>query len=129
MYDPQINHAAVTIVPRPVPVHPSRWTTLGPILVGALGLMLAAATLTMFLLWKGSVAVQIGQLRSQLTTAQAQATTASTGVAGVSRRLDGTSHDVNELQALVGSYSFVCSQDLTGPNGPAMFVFPCQQKS
>jgi hypothetical protein len=75
------------------------------------------------------VAVQIGQLRSELTTAQSQAMSANAGLSGLSRRINGMNNDVVDLERLVGGYSTVCSTDLTGPSGPAVFVFPCQQKN
>jgi len=105
-----------------------RWGVIGPLCVGAVGVMLAAATLALFLIWKGSVTVQISQLRAQLATAQSSEAGASSGLSGLTSRLNGVSRDVTALQSQFGGYTYVCSQDLTGPNGPAVFVFPCQQK-
>jgi hypothetical protein len=105
-----------------------RWATAGPLFVGAMGLLLASATLALFLVWKGSVAVQMSQLRAELATAQSSEAGASSGLSGLTSRLNGVSRDVTALQTLFGGYSYVCSQDLTGPNGPAVFVFPCEQK-
>jgi hypothetical protein len=110
------------------PLRRVRWGVIGPLLVGAVGVMLAAATLALFLIWKGSVTVQISQLRAQLATAQASEASNGAGLSGLTRRLDGMNRDVTALESLVGGYTYVCSQDLTGPNGPAVFVFPCQQK-
>jgi hypothetical protein len=129
MYDPQTNHAPVTLVPRHLS-QPRKfpWSTLIAYVVGTFGLVLAGVTLALLLLWRSSVAVELGQLRSGLTTAQSQATNAATAASEVTRRLDGMSHDVNAVQGLISAYTSVCSTDLTGPNGPAMFLFPCQQK-
>jgi hypothetical protein len=46
----------------------------------------------------------------------------------LARRLDGFTRDVNAVQGLISAYTSVCSTDLTGPNGPAVFDFPCRQK-
>ena len=129
MHDPYAVTAA-PVVPHanPQPRRRVRWAVAGPAIIGALGLMMATATLTVFMLWKGSVAVQLSQLRAELATAQSQATSTGTGLSGLSRRMDGMTHDVDALQGLVGGYSTVCSTDLTGPNGPAVFFFLCQQK-
>jgi hypothetical protein len=107
------------------PARRNRWATAGPLLVGAVGVMMAAVTLAMFLIWKGSVTVQISQLRHELTAMHSQAASTSAGLSGLSRRIDGVSGDVNALGAMLGGYSAVCQQDLTGPNGPAAFDFPC----
>ena len=130
MHDPYAVTAA-PVVPHANPQSRRRvrWAIAGPAIIGALGLMVATATLTVFMLWKGSVAVQLRQLRAELATAQSQATSAGTGLSGLSRRTDGMTHDVDALQRLVGGYSSVCSTDLTGPSGPAVFFFPCHQKS
>jgi hypothetical protein len=119
---------AVVRYARPIPPPRVRWSVVGPLLVGAVGVMLAAATLALFLMWRGSVAVQISQLRSELVTAQTTGASNGAGLSGMTRRLDGMGRGLTALQALVGGYTYVCSQDLTGPNGPAVFVFPCQQR-
>ena len=106
----------------------NRWATIGPLFVGAVGLMLAAATLAMFLIWKGSVTVQISQLRSELAKAQATEASNGAGLAGLTERVRGTNREVAGLESLFGGFGDVCSQDLTGPSGPAVFLFPCQQK-
>jgi hypothetical protein len=90
--------------------------------------MLAAATLALFLLWRGSAAEQIEQLRSQVSTAQTTAASSSADVSELTQRMDGASREVTSLEALVGSYTFACSTDLTCPSGPAQFFFPCRQK-
>jgi hypothetical protein len=113
--------AVVHTVPPPRRV---RWGVIGPLFVGAAGVMLAAATLALFLVWRGSVTGQISQLRAELATAQS----GEAGLSGLTSRLNGVSRDVTALQSQFGSYAYVCSQDLTGPNGPAVFVFPCEQK-
>lgn len=118
------------VVPHATPVHEKvSCATAGPLLVGALGVMLAAATLAVFLVWKGSVAAQIDQLRNELTTAQSQAASNSKGLSGLSTRVNGIRSDVNSLGDQLGGYAEVCSQYLAGSNGnPATFYFPCQQK-
>lgn len=110
------------------PARRIRWATAGPLLVGAVGVILAAATLAVFLVWKGSVTAQIDQLRNELTSAQSQAASTSTGLSGLSQRVAGMNRGMTALESLVGGYTSVCSQDLTGPSGPAQFYFPCQQK-
>ena len=110
------------------PVRRIRWTTAGPLIVGTIGVMLAAATLAVLLVWKGSVTTQIDQLRNELTTAQSQAASNSTGLAGLTQRVGGVYRDVAAIQGLVGGYTEVCSQALTASSGPAVFYFPCQQK-
>jgi hypothetical protein len=77
--------------------------------------MLAAATLALFLLWRGSAAEQIEQLRSQVSTAQTTAASSSADVSELTQRMDGASREVTSLEALVGSYTFACS---TGPYRP-----------
>ena len=109
------------------PVRRIRWTTAGPLVVGAVGVMLAAFTLAMFLIWKGSVAAQVDQLQRELVTAQATEASTSTGLSGLTQRVGGVNRDVAALLGLVG-YTDVCSQDLTASSGPAVFYFPCQQK-
>jgi hypothetical protein len=129
MHDYQYNSQPVTaVVHTAPPPRRVRWGVLGPLLVGAMGVLLAAATLALLLVWKGSVTVQISQLRAQLVTAQATEAGNGAGLSGMTRRLDGMNRSVTALESLVGGYTYVCSQDLTGPNGPAVFVFPCQQK-
>ncbi len=54
-----MNEPVTAVITYARPIRRVKWSTLGPLLVGAAGVMLAAATLALFLLWKGSVAVQI----------------------------------------------------------------------
>ena len=122
--------ATAAVVPHAIPVRPKVWwATAGPLLVGALGVMLAAGTLAVFMLWKGSVSAQMSQLRSELTAVQSQAASNSQGISGLSGRVNGIRSDVNSLGTQLGGYAGVCQQYLTGSNGqPATFYFPCMQK-
>lgn len=100
--------------------------TVVPYLVGVAGVALAAVTLAMFLLWKGSAETQISQLQQEVATAQqAQATTEGT-VTGLSNRFHSISSSVNSIADLLSPFNATCQTDLNGQNGPQAFDFLCK---
>jgi hypothetical protein len=97
------------------------WATAGAYITAALGLGIAIAVTALFLSYRGTVATQMSQLRQALSTAQSAQSKSDSSLSALSRKVTGID---NVLAALV-PYSKICSQDLTGPNGPAAFYFLC----
>lgn len=127
-YVPDLSTVAV---PRhPVPDHrPQRvtWAALVPYIVAVAALALAAVSMTILMLFKGSAESQLTELRQEVASAQ-QAQTATAGtVTGLSRRVNGIAANLNAVGTLVSPFTTVCSTDLTGPNGPAQYDFLCRQ--
>ena len=97
----------------------------GAYAIAVLALVAVAVTLAMFLSYKGSASAQLAQMRRQLTTTSQELKNAWSANAS---SYNGLSGKVSSLGTVVGSlanYAMVCTQDLTGQNGPAAFYFPC----
>ena len=113
---------------RPVTRHRQKVTgaIIVPYIAGVAGITLAAVTMAMFLLFRSTTTAQITELREEVAAAQqAQANTAG-AVTGLSNRVKGLTGDLNAVGDLVTPYTTVCSTDLTGPNGPAEYLFLCR---
>ena len=99
----------------------------GPVIFAALAALVAlavsTASITLLLQYRDTAQAQIGQLQRAVASAQA----ASKGRASVSQ-VDGLAGKVNVISTAVSAlapFNQVCSQDLTGANGPAQFYFAC----
>jgi hypothetical protein len=97
------------------------WATAGAYITAALGLGIAIAVTALFLSYRGTVATQMSQLRQALSTAQSAQSKSDSSLSGLSGKVTG----IDNALAALAPYSTICSQDLTGPNGPAAFYFPC----
>jgi type II secretory pathway component PulM len=103
----------------------SRPQMQGAYAIAVLALVAVAVTLAMFLSYKGSASAQLAQMRRQFTTMSQELKNARSANAS---SYNGLSGKVSSLGTVVGSlanYGMVCTQDLTGQNGPAAFYFPC----
>jgi hypothetical protein len=79
-----------------------------------------------FLSYPGSATAQIDQLSRTLDQARSKATSDYSTVSG---QINNINDQLGPLNGF-GVYGQVCSQDFTGPNGPAAYTYPCaQQKS
>ncbi len=91
----------------------------------------AVAALSLSLIWKGAMANQLSQVRHQVANTQAQLSAAADSgqsqLSRLSRHVASMSTTVNAITLQVGPFRQVCTTDLTGPNGPAAFNFPCRQ--
>lgn len=102
------------------------WLTIGACVTGALGLALGIMAIILFLSYRGSATGQINQLSRALDQAQSKVASDYSTVSGQISNINDQLSPLNEF----GVYDQVCSQDFTGPNGPAAYTFPCaQQKS
>jgi hypothetical protein len=97
------------------------WATAGAYITAALGLGIAIAVTALFLSYRGTVATQMSQLRQALGTAQSAQSKSDNSLSGLSGKVTG----IDNALAALAPYSKICSQDLTGPNGPAAFYFLC----
>jgi hypothetical protein len=91
--------------------------------VALVGLAVSMASITLLLQYRGTAQAQIAQLQRAVASAQ----TAAQGRASTSQ-VDGLAGKVNVISTAVSAlapFGMVCSQDLTGANGPAQFYFPC----
>src|SRR6266567_6347380 len=96
------------------------WATAGAYITAALGLGVAIAVTALFLSYRETVATQMSQLRQALSTAQSAQSAQSKSDSSLSD-LSGRVTGIDNALAALAPYSTVCSQDLTGPNGPAAF--------
>lgn len=97
------------------------WATAGAYITAALGLGIAIAVTALFLSYRETVTTQMSQLRQALSTAQSAQSKSNSGLSGLSGKVTG----IDNALAALAPYSTICSQDLTGPNGPAAFYFLC----
>ena len=83
-------------------------------------------TIFLFVSYRGSATGQINQLSRALDQAQSKA---ASDYSTVSAQISSINNQLSPLNRF-GIYNQVCTQDFTGPNGPAVYTFPCaQQKS
>jgi type VII secretion effector (TIGR04197 family) len=97
------------------------WAAAGAYITAALGLDIAIAVTALFLSHRETAATQISHLRQALSTAQSAQPKSDSSLSGLAGKVTG----IDNALAALAPYSTVCSQDLTGPNGPAAFYFPC----
>jgi len=97
------------------------WAAAGAYITAALGLGIAIAPTELFLSYRETAATQISQLRQALSTAQSAQSKSDSSLSSLSGKVTG----IDNALAALAPYSTVCSQDLTGPNGPAAFYFLC----
>jgi hypothetical protein len=108
------------------------WGRWAPYLAALAGVMIAVVTLALTLTWQGSMQARVDQLRHQLAATQSQAATAANAgqaqMSGLDRGIKSLRTDVNAIANLVGPFTSQCTTDLTGPNGPAAYLFLCRQQ-
>lgn len=108
------------------------WLVIAAAAVAVLALMIAAAALTMLFLGKSSETAQLSQMRQQLAAVQAAGQTALSQAEAASssqyRSLSGKVATIDGAIAYFEQFSSTCSQDFTGPAGPAEFWIPCSSK-
>src|SRR5437773_10012807 len=95
--------------------------TAGAYITAALGLGIAIAVAALFLSYRGTVAAQMSQLRQAPSTAQSAQPKNDSSLSGLAGEVTG----IDNALAALAPYSKICSQELTGPNGPAAFYFLC----
>jgi len=97
-------------------------------IAGVLGLALGVISLALFLSYRGSATAQIHQMQRELAKTQSTLAKVQSGSAnsltGLASQVSGMNATLNGL----AQFNSVCSQDLTGPNGPAQFFFACTDK-
>ncbi len=95
---------------------------LGAYGAGLLGIVLAAVTLALFMTYKSQTQAQLGQVRHELATTQSNLSKLQASTGSKYAKMVST---VSGIANTVAPYNMVCSQDLTGANGPAQFWLPC----
>jgi len=90
-------------------------------IAGLLALAVSAASVTLFLTYKSSAETQIRQLQQAVANAQADNQSNASSLNSQAGKISS----INAALSALAPYSKVCSQDLTGPNGPAQFFFMC----
>src|SRR5260370_19453723 len=116
------DHARRVPAFRPGP--PSRkapWLALGAYFAGFLGVALAAVCLALFLSYRSTATTQIRQLQEAAASAQVDNQSNISSL----NALSGKVNTIDAGMAALAPYDQVCSQDLTGANGPAQFFFLC----
>ena len=103
------------------------WLTIGGYTLAALALGIAVAVTILFLSYRTATSAQMRQLSHEVANAESAAQTAGTRSAGSVKSLSGRVTSLENAMVAVGQFGMVCSQDLTGANGPAQFDFPCKQ--
>lgn len=96
------------------------WKSLGAYALAAIGVGFGIACLLLFMAYKNTVSTQFGQISHAVQHEQADRTS---GYNSLNGKIAATDSVINDLT----QFSSICSQDLTGPNGPAQFDFPCKQ--
>jgi hypothetical protein len=111
---------------------PVDWGKWAPYIAALIGVAIATAALVLSMGWQGSMQAQVTELRHQLATVQSQAASAADSgqsqISGLSKRVDTLRGDLSAIASLVGPYNVQCTTDLTGPSGPAAYVFACRQE-
>ena len=103
---------------------PGRGPLVFALIAGLLGIAVGVASLTFMLSYRSTAQAQIRQLQAAVANAQA-------GNQGNAQQLNGLSNKITGIDAgmaAVAQFNQVCSQDLTGPAGPAQFWFACSDQ-
>ncbi len=116
----------VTAVIRHAPPRLSK-AAIGAYVAGVAGLALVCVSLALFLVWHGSVDAQVTQLRNQLATVQAGQGNGTEVVTRLAKKVTTLADGLAGLD-WIAAYGDTCSTDLTGPNGPAVYFFPCTEQ-
>jgi hypothetical protein len=95
--------------------------TIFAAIAGLLGIAVSAASMALFLTYKSSAETQIRQLQQAVYNAQADNQSNASSLSSQAGKLSS----INAALSAIAQFSKVCSQDLTGPNGPAQFFFQC----
>ena len=95
------------------------------LIAGLLGIAVGVASLTLFLSYKSTVTAQMREMRQAVAQEQSSLSKAQSGNASSVSGLSSKVTAIGAGMAALAPYSSVCSQDLTGPNGPAQFYFLC----
>jgi|SRR5580704_4070677 hypothetical protein len=96
------------------------------VIAGLLGIVVGAASLTLFLTYKSTAETQIRQLQQAVSNAQAGNQSNVSSLKSVSGKISGIDATLNTLAGNVAPFNMTCSQYLTGPNGgPTTFYFAC----
>ena len=96
------------------------WKTLGAYALAALGVGFGVACLLLFVGYKNTVSGQLGQISQSVQHEQSAR-------ANEDKSLNGKIAATDNAVGDVAQFNMLCSQALTGPNGPAQFDFPCRQ--
>jgi hypothetical protein len=103
----------------------SRWSVIGPYLVGILGVGLAVAVAVVFLSFRAGVETQLTNYRNALNSLSQQD---QTNYAGLTNRVDGFETGLNAVLPLA-RFKQGCTTAITGPNGALEAGFPCVTKN
>jgi hypothetical protein len=87
--------------------------------------VLAVVALTFTFMSHSSADGQLSQMRSQLTAMSGQVQAAEAKQAAEASTYSGLSGKLGNLTSVVGEFPEICTQDLTGSDGPAAFYFLC----
>ena len=125
---PQIPYSNDPTAPIAYPQSPQDrrmpWLTIGAWVTGVLGLAVGVMAIILFLSYRSSASGQIDQLSRALDQARSNAASDYSTMSGQISNINDQLGPLNEF----GVYDQVCSQDFTGPNGPAAYTFPCAQQ-
>ena len=98
------------------------------IVVSVAAVALAVAAITLLVLTRNSTAAQISQMQQELTAEQAKVAALSQAESGNTGQLHGMSGKISTIDnalTYLGQFDQSCTQDFTGPNGPAEYWFLC----
>ena len=96
------------------------WKTLGAYALAALGVGFGIACLLLLVGYKNTVSTQFGQMSHAVQREQSARASEDKSLSG---KIAATDNAVSDF----AQFDMLCSQALTGPNGPAQFDFPCRQ--
>ena len=127
--DPAAHRDANTTMPNPAPQQAALRPrsripalALGAYAAGLGGIVLAAVSLAMFLMYKGQAQAQLGQVRQELATTQTNLAKAQAMDDSRYTKMVGNVSNIGNARA---PYNSICSTDLQGQAGPAQYWFAC----
>jgi hypothetical protein len=125
MHAPRSSYDGPTATIRAIRPRRLNWLLIAAYLAGIAGLALGVTVLVLLLVTESSTNAQLTQLKQEISGMNTRVGKISDSSSSLSRQAGGLSNSVNSLLPL-SSYTTICSQYLTGPNGgPATYYFPC----
>lgn len=106
----------------PKPQRHIPWLMIGAYLAAFLGVAIGAVCLTLLLSYKATAETQIHSAQSQVRAMSQALNGARSANQGNYNNLNGK---LDAIASVLAPYNMSCSQDLTGPQGPATFYFLC----
>jgi hypothetical protein len=102
-----------------------RWALPVTTAIACISLGVAIAAVAVLLSWKSASTAQADRMQNQLATVSSQLQAARTANSASVGGLAAKVSSIDAAMAALAQFNQVCSQDLTGANGPAQFFFLC----